>query len=35
MDAINDLAVKEIVVMSRVQIGKTEIINNIIGYYVS
>ena len=35
MDAINDPDVREIVVMSSAQIGKTEIINNVIGYYVS
>lgn len=35
MDAVNDPDVKEIVVMSSAQIGKTEMVNNIIGYFIS
>ena len=34
MDAFSDPQYSEIVVMSGSQIGKTEIINNIIGYYI-
>ncbi len=34
MDAVNDPAVEDIVVMSSAQVGKTEIILNIIGYYI-
>lgn len=34
MDAINDPAIQTVVVMSSAQIGKTEIINNIIGYFI-
>lgn len=34
MDAINDPAVEQIVIMSSAQVGKTEIINNMIGYFV-
>ena len=34
MDAVNDPACHDIVVMSASQIGKTEILNNIIGYFV-
>ncbi len=34
MDAVNDPEIEDIVVMSCSQIGKNEIINNIIGYYV-
>lgn len=34
MDAVNDPACHDIVVMSASQIGKTEIINNIIGYFI-
>ena len=35
MDAFSDPQYSEIVVMSGSQIGKTEIINNIIGYFIS
>src|SRR5574337_46083 len=35
MDAVNDAGVKQIVVMSSAQIGKTEILNNVVGYFVS
>lgn len=34
MDAYNDTEVKEIIVMSSAQIGKTEIVNNIVGYVI-
>ncbi len=34
MDSINDPLVEEIVVMSSAQVGKTELILNIIGYYI-
>lgn len=34
MDALNDSAVDEIVVMSSAQVGKTEIILNMLGYYI-
>jgi len=34
MDAVNDPAVEEIVVMSSSQVGKTEIANNIIAYFI-
>jgi phage terminase large subunit GpA-like protein len=34
MDAINDPAIETVVVMSSAQVGKTEIINNIVGYYI-
>lgn len=34
LDAVNDSAVKRVVIMSSAQIGKTEIINNIVGYYI-
>ena len=34
LDAVNDNKVKKVVVMSSAQVGKTEIINNIVGYYV-
>lgn len=34
MDAVNDPRLEMIVVMSSAQIGKTEIINNIVGYYI-
>ena len=34
MDAFSDPQYSEIVIMSGSQIGKTEIINNIIGYYI-
>lgn len=35
MDAISDLNVKKVVVMSSSQVGKTEIILNVIGYHIS
>lgn len=34
MDSINDPEVEEIVVMSSAQVGKSEILNNIIGYHI-
>jgi phage terminase large subunit GpA-like protein len=34
MDALNDPSVREVVIMSSSQIGKTEILNNIVGYHV-
>lgn len=34
MDAVNDPAVANIVVMSSAQIGKTEICNNVLGYHI-
>ena len=35
MDSINDPAIQEVVVMSCSQVGKTEILLNAIGYYIS
>lgn len=35
MDAINDARCEEVIIMSAAQIGKTEIILNIIGYYIA
>mgnify|MGYP002525186948 CR=1 FL=1 len=35
MDACNDRDIETIVVMSSAQIGKTEILNNIVGYYIT
>lgn len=35
MDAVNDPAVDEIVVMSGAQIGKTEVLLNVLGYYIA
>lgn len=34
MDAVNDPAVETVVVMSSAQIGKTELLNNVLGYYI-
>src|SRR5579872_4108689 len=34
MDAIYDVQVEMVVVMSSAQVGKTEIINNIVGYHI-
>jgi len=34
MDAVNDPAVETITIMSSARIGKTEILNNIIGYFI-
>ena len=34
MDAFNDPAVERIVVMTSSQVGKTEILNNICGYFI-
>lgn len=34
MDAVNDPKVETVVIMSAAQVGKTEIINNIVGYYI-
>lgn len=35
MDAISDPAIEQVVVMSSAQIGKTEVINNVVGFHVS
>ena len=35
MDSFNDPTVREVVVMSSAQIGKTEMLNNLVGYHVS
>lgn len=35
MDAVSDKSIDQVVVMSSSQVGKTETINNIIGYYIS
>ena len=35
MDACNDRDIETIVVMSSAQVGKTEILNNIVGYYIT
>lgn len=35
MDACNDLAIEKIVVMSSAQVGKTSILENLIGYFIS
>ncbi len=34
MDAVSDASVETVVVMSSAQVGKTEVINNVIGYHV-
>ena len=34
MDAINDARCEEVIIMSSAQVGKTELILNIIGYYI-
>lgn len=34
MDAINDPAIESVVVMSSAQVGKTELINNVVGYFI-
>ncbi len=34
MDAVNDAGVEEVIIMSSAQVGKTELILNIIGYYI-
>lgn len=34
MDAVNEAGVREVVFMTSAQIGKTEILNNILGYFV-
>lgn len=34
MDAVNDPSIETVVVMSSAQIGKTEAINNVVGYYI-
>ena len=34
MDAVSDPAVEDIVIMSSAQVGKTEIVNNIVGYFI-
>jgi phage terminase large subunit GpA-like protein len=35
MDAVNDPACEDVVIMSSAQVGKTELILNIIGYYIA
>tara|TARA_R110002020_G_scaffold98979_6_gene235247 strand:- start:3381 stop:5162 length:1782 start_codon:yes stop_codon:yes gene_type:complete len=35
MDAVNDPAVERVCIMSSAQIGKTEALNNVVGFYVS
>lgn len=35
MDAVNDVATHTVVMMTSAQVGKTEIINNIIGYFIA
>ena len=35
MDAFNDPTVREVVVMSSAQIGKTEMVNNLVGFHVA
>lgn len=34
MDAVSDPAIQSVVVMSSAQVGKTEIINNLVGYHI-
>lgn len=34
MDALSDPTVETVVVMSSAQVGKTEVINNVVGYYI-
>ena len=34
MDAVSDPAIETVVVMSSAQVGKTEIINNVIGFHI-
>lgn len=34
MDAFNDPEVEDVVVMSSAQVGKTEIVNNVVGYFI-
>ncbi|ABV73541.1 hypothetical protein A1E_03005 [Rickettsia canadensis str. McKiel] len=34
MDALNNLKIEIIVVISSAQVGKTKIINNIVGYHI-
>ena len=34
MDAFNDPAVEDVVFMSSAQVGKTEVLNNIVGFYI-
>ena len=35
MDAISDPAVESVVMMSAAQIGKTEIVNNVVGFHIA
>lgn len=35
MDAVSDPAIDTVVVMSSAQVGKTEVVNNLIGYHIS
>lgn len=35
MDAVSDKKIAQVVVMSSAQVGKTEIVNNVVGYYIS
>jgi phage terminase large subunit GpA-like protein len=34
MDAVNDPATERVVIMSSAQVGKTEVLNNVVGYYI-
>jgi len=34
MDAVNDTSVETVVIMSSAQVGKTELLNNVVGFYV-
>ena len=34
MDAFNDPEVEDVVFMSSAQVGKTEVLNNVVGYYI-
>jgi phage terminase large subunit GpA-like protein len=35
MDAVSDKTIDQVVVMSSAQIGKTEVLNNVVGYFIS
>jgi len=35
MDAVSDKRIAQVVVMSSAQVGKTEVLNNVVGYFVS
>jgi phage terminase large subunit GpA-like protein len=34
MDAVNDPATERVVIMSSAQVGKTEVLNNVVGYFI-